>query len=271
MSHDHWVEILIAISPGLVLAIGVFLAFFVFLMVDPGAFRKEASRRHGTWMVPKVFVRFFYWFTEPIATLMAAFRIHPNYITAFSLVLAIGAGSAIAMGHFMVGFWLFFGAIACDLIDGVAARSQNISSQAGAMLDSWIDRTAEGAVLAGLAIYGRDTILLELSLWALVASVMVSYSRARGQALGIDIKQGLMQRPERTFVLCWAIFLSPLVAIWVEPQAAQPIYHAAIVGVAILAFLSTITAFNRLRWTMLALHDGERGTTGSVQPSQDNP
>ena len=271
MPHDYWVEILIAVSPGLVLACGVVLAFCIFLMVDPGSFREEASRRHGTWVVPEVYVRFFYWLTEPIAALMAAFRIHPNYVTTLSLGLALGAGAAIAMGHFMVGFWFFFTAIACDLIDGVAARSQNISSDAGAMLDSWIDRAAEGAVLAGLAIYGRDTILLELSLWALVASVMVSYSRARGQALGIDIKRGLMQRPERMFILCWAIFLSPLVAIWVEPQAAPPIYHAAIVGVAILAVLSTITAINRLRWTMLALYDSERGTTGSVQPSQDNP
>lgn len=255
--------VLMALSPGLVLALGLVAAFCIFVVVAPPGFKKSASRRHGTVVVPVVYVRFFYWLTDPVARALAILKIHPNYITAFSMLLALAAGAALAVGHFMIGFWIFFGAIACDLIDGVAARSQNIESPAGALLDSWIDRGAEGAVLGGLAVYGRDTVLLELSLWALVASFLVSYARCRGVALGVECKRGLMQRPERMFVLCWAIFLSPLVALWFEPQANPPVYHAAIIGVGLLAVLSTVTAANRLRWIMKALEEASETTGGA--------
>ena len=248
-------DVLVAMSPGLILAAVLVLSFLLYLAVGTPGFKESASRRHGSMVVPVIYVQYFYWLTDPVARGLGRLGIRPNHVTLFSLLLAGATAVALAMGHFMIGFWLFFAAIACDLIDGVVARSQNSGSQAGAFLDSWIDRAAEGVVLIGLAIYGRDTILLELSLWALVASFLVSYSRARGVALGVDCKGGLMQRPERMFVLCWAIFLSPLVALWMEPRAEVPIFHAAILGVGILAFLSTITAINRLRWTMKLLNE----------------
>lgn len=255
--------VLMAMSPGLILAAAVVLSFLIFLAVGPQKLKESASRRHGSVVVPVVYVQFFYWLTDPVARGLGRIGVRPNHITLFSLLLAIATGLCLAQGRFMLGFWIFFAAIACDLIDGVVARSQNAQSKAGALLDSWIDRAAEGAVLMGLALYGRETILLEFSLWALVASFLVSYSRARGVALGIDCKRGLMQRPERMFVLCWAIFLSPLVALWVEPKAEYPVFHAAIIGVATLAILSTLTAINRLRWISAKLRPptGATGTT----------
>ncbi len=261
---DRRIEaVLIAMSPGLLLAVGLVLSFMLFLMVGPSGLKQSASRRHGSVVVPMIYVRFFYWLTDPIARGLGRIGVHPNHITIFSLLLAVATGATLASGWFMIGFWLFFATIACDLIDGVVARSQNAQSESGAILDSWIDRAAEGAVLMGLAIYGRDTLLLELSLWALVASYLVSYTRARGVTLGIDCKRGLMQRPERMFILCWAIFLSPLVALWVEPKAVQPVFHTAMIGVGVLAFFSSITAVNRLRWIMNSLTE-RATTTGST-------
>ncbi len=249
--------LLIAMSPGLILAAAVVFSFLVFQLAGPRELPESASRHHGSVVVPMVYVQFFYWLTDPIARTLARMGIRANHITLFSLLLAIATGFCLAQGRFMLGFWIFFAAIACDLIDGVVARNQNTQSESGAMLDSWIDRAAEGAVLIGLAIYGRDTWLLEFSLWALVASFMISYGRARGLTLGVDCKRGLMQRPERMFVLCWAIFLSPLVALWMEPKATEPEYHAALVGVAILAILSSFTAINRLRWIIKELKKRE--------------
>ena len=257
--------VLMAMTPGLVLAAALILSFLLFLIAGPRELKSSASRRHGSVVVPMIYVRYFYWLTDPLARTLGRIGIHPNHITVFSLVLAVGTAVALSQGRFMIGFWLFFAAIACDLIDGVVARSQNVQSEGGAMLDSWIDRAAEGAVIIGIALYGRDTWLLELSLWALVASFLVSYTRARGVSLGVDCKRGLMQRPERMFVMCWAIFLSPLVALWVEPKADPPVYHTAMLGMGILAVLSTITALNRLRWIMTSLRESEpAGTTAST-------
>lgn len=256
--------VLMAMSPGLILAVAVVLSFLIFLAVGPPELKESASRRHGSMVVPMVYVQFFYWLTDPIARTLSRIGVRPNHITVFSLLLAVTAGFCLANGRFMIGFWVFFVAIACDLIDGVVARSQDAQSQMGAMLDSWIDRVAEGAVLIGLAIYGRETILLELTLWAMVASFMVSYGRARGVALGVDCKRGLMQRPERMFVICWAIFLSPLIALWAEPKAAHPDFHAAMIGIAILAILSTMTAVNRLRWIIKELRQRDDITQSTI-------
>ena len=257
--------VLIAMSPGLLLAAALIISFMIFLVAGPPGLNKNASRHHGSMVVPMIYVRFFYWLTDPIARGLGRLGVRPNHITIFSLLLAVATAVALGGGRFMIAFWILFVAIACDLIDGVVARNQNAQSASGALLDSWIDRAAEGTVLIGLAIYGRDTWLLELSLWALVASFLVSYSRARAATLGVDCKKGLMQRPERMFVLCWAIFLSPLVALWVEPKAVQPVYHTAMLGVGILAFLSTITAVNRLRWSMSMLNEQAKGTGSTTR------
>ena len=260
MAETRVHEVLVSLSPGLILASALVLSFLIYLMVGPQELKESASRRHGSMVVPLIYVQYFYWLTDPIARGLGRIGVRPNHITIFSLFLAIATGVVLAMGHFMRGFWLFFATIACDLIDGVVARSQNAQTESGAVLDSWIDRAAEAAVLMGLAVYGRDTLLLEFSMLALVASFLVSYSRSRGVALGVDCKRGLMQRPERMFVLCWAIFLSPLVALWLEPKVEDPVYHAATVGVALLAILTTVTAVNRLRWIMKALDERQRDT-----------
>ncbi len=250
-------QMAISLSLGQWLGLTWLIAFALFLMLAPTSTTEGASRDEGSAMMPVTFIRFFYWLTTPLVWVFGRLNIGPNQITIASLVFALGAGWSLARGEFTAGFWLFIAAIALDLIDGVAARTQDAQSDRGAFLDSWIDRAVEAAVLGGLAIYGRDTWLLEVSLWALIASFLISYARGRAQALGVDCKEGLMQRPERMFILATTIFIAPLVAMWVEPTATTPTYHAAIIGIGALALLSTATAIRRVWVTMHRLQESQ--------------
>lgn len=180
----------------------------------------------------------------------------PNHVTAFSVVLSVTAAGLIAFGHFMTAAWVLFGAMACDLIDGLLARSLDMKSNAGAFFDSFCDRISEGVVFVGLAYFGRDNLLFAVSMWALVASYLISYARGRGEALGVDCKVGLMQRPERLLVLFFTLLSAPLVAAISGPSgiAASKVVFS---GVVLLAALSTYTAGQRALWIMRALADND--------------
>ena len=92
------------------------------------------------------------------------------------------------------------------MLDGTVARRSNKSSTFGAFLDSTLDRVADGAILSGLAVFyalnpvHRNVPMVVVCLTGLIGSFLTSYIRARAEALGLDAKVGMVQRPER-FVL----------------------------------------------------------------------
>ncbi|MFC1661234.1 CDP-alcohol phosphatidyltransferase family protein, partial [Gemmatimonadota bacterium] len=102
-----------------------------------------------------------------------------------------------------------------DVLDGRVARARGLASPRGAFLDSTLDRFAEVAVFAGLAVHfhGRPLVTLILAL-ALGGSLLVSYTRARGESQGVVCKVGLMQRAERLLLLGFGGLLDPSVADW---------------------------------------------------------
>jgi phosphatidylglycerophosphate synthase len=230
------------LAPGLVVALVVAVAFVVYLLRGEGS---ETPRRESSMVVPSRLVDFAYWVIDPVVAQLSRWRIHPNHLTALSLYLACFTGLALAGGYVMTGCGLLAATGACDLLDGELARSEQIASPAGAFFDSVADRVAEIAVWSGLAWYGRGEPMTWLALWAMGASLIVSYSRARGQSLGVDCTTGLMQRPERIWLLVVSLFVAPIAAIWLEPSATRPSYHLALVGIGLLAGLTTITAYRR--------------------------
>ena len=94
-----------------------------------------------------------------------------------------------------------------DVLDGTVARRTNRSSTFGAFLDSTLDRVADGAVLSGLAVFyalnpnHHNVPMMAVCLVGLIGAYMTSYIRARAEALGLDAKVGMMQRPERVVLL----------------------------------------------------------------------
>jgi phosphatidylglycerophosphate synthase len=174
-------------------------------------------------------------------------------ITAASLLVSLGAAAALAGGRFALGGWLYIAAGIGDFLDGRIARARGESGPRGAALDSILDRYSDTAVLAGLAWYYRDTWVLAAVLATLIGSMLVSYVRARGEGLGIRIRSGMMQRPERIAVLGGTLTLAPVLAAFTERGDASPIYALTVAGLVFLAVTTNLTALRRLLDLLRAL------------------
>jgi len=144
---------------------------------------------------------------DPVANWMVRKGVHPNTITVFGTLCTAAGGVIYATGHIRTGGW-FLGLTALfDVLDGTVARRSNRSSTFGAFLDSTLDRIADGFVLGGIAVFyatsptNSSTTMMIIALFGLVGALLTSYTRARAEALGLDAKVGLLQRPERVVLL----------------------------------------------------------------------
>lgn len=169
-----------------------------------------------------------------LAHLLARAGVSPNLITVVGCAAGILSGVALARGEF---HWAT-GAIAAvglsDLMDGMVARAKNTQTRFGAFLDSALDRYADMAMLIGLIIYLAQADRLDyllLCCFALVGTVMTSYSRARAESVIGHCRVGFMERPERiVFLLVGIVFDRLEQALWVIAVGAnwtaiQRIYH----------------------------------------------
>ena len=174
--------------------------------------------------------------TQPAARLLAKASITPNAITWFGFLLTVfAAGLIITENLFAAGFVVLVAGF-FDMLDGTLARLTNQATRFGAVLDSTLDRFAEAVLLLSiLVIYARGQLVTEslIVAIALLGSLMVSYIRARAEALGIDCKAGLFTRPERVIVLALGLLLSQ-------------INYALTIALVIIVFFSFFTIGQRL-------------------------
>ena len=141
---------------------------------------------------------------QPLTRGLAEHGVTPNMLTMVGIALNLGAAALIVLGDFYWAAGVFVVASFCDMLDGSVARYAGKESAFGAFLDSTTDRISEGIILAGLGLYfARVHHYGELAaiFVFLIASFLVSYTRARAEALGLECKVGLMSRPERIIVL----------------------------------------------------------------------
>jgi CDP-diacylglycerol--glycerol-3-phosphate 3-phosphatidyltransferase len=143
----------------------------------------------------------------PIADWLVRRRVHPNTITTIGTLCTVVGGIIYATGHIRTAGW-FLGLTALfDVLDGTVARRTGRSSTFGAFYDSALDRVSDGAVLGGLTYFYAfsprysSQVMLVVTLLGLVGAYMTSYTRARAEALGVDAKVGVLQRPERVTLL----------------------------------------------------------------------
>jgi len=183
------------------------------------------------------------WLLGPIERALVASQVSPNVITAASLLSCAGAGVAVAFGHLATSAWLYILGGILDLLDGRLARALGRQTQAGALFDSVADRWAEFLFFTGFAWYLRDTPWLLAVMGAAGGSMMVSYTRARGEGLGLDLKHGAMQRAERMLLVA----VGTLVAAWLAAgeSTLEYVKPAAGIALAMCAALSTVTAMGR--------------------------
>lgn len=179
-------------------------------------------------------------FIRPLARL----GITPNMLTVIGLLLSIVAAIVIAQGSLFWGGTLVLFAGIFDMFDGAMARVRNAATIFGAFLDSTLDRYSESIILLGLLYYALQHPNLQDKLWpapyeqswmitfiyiSVVGSLMVSYTKARAEGLGIECKTGLLARPERVIIL--AIGLLTNTGSW---------------ALAFLAVFSNVTAVERI-------------------------
>jgi CDP-diacylglycerol--glycerol-3-phosphate 3-phosphatidyltransferase len=271
---DNIDSIWMSLAPGLIILGLMLLALAVFLIRQPD-FEQAASRKSGSVLLPTTLIRYAYWLADTVVTPLGRLGVRPNHVTLFSLAFSAAAAGLVVYGHFMSAAWVLFGAMTCDLLDGLLARSLDMQTSSGAFFDSFCDRAAEGIVFAGLVYLGRDGLLFAASFWALIASYMVSYARGRGEGLGVDCKVGLMQRPERLFVLFLTLLAAPLIALGTGSAGISE-GTVVLAGVTLIAVLSTVTALQRASMIMGELRERDGNASNSTSsgnsttPPHDN-
>lgn len=172
------------------------------------------------------------WPLGPLVRALAALGIRPNQVTVGALVLSGVGALLVARGWFLAAAALVLAGGLLDLLDGMLARHSGLASPFGAFLDSTLDRVSEGMVFAAIAYHfalrGQGLVVACVVL-ALLGSLLVSYARARAEALGIDCKMGAATRAERVL----------LVVIGLAFDVLAPI-------IAALAVLSAMTVIQRM-------------------------
>jgi len=143
-----------------------------------------------------------------------------NMATLLGLLLNGIVAVIIAFGFPVVGGIMLLVASAFDMVDGAIARATNSVSKFGGFFDSTLDRYSEIVVYLGLLIWlnqtGDDHLGAVLVLVAATGALMISYARARAEAIGIGASVGLVARPERVVLLALCLIINqPMWALWV--------------------------------------------------------
>ena len=187
------------------------------------------------------------WFTGPIVDLLARVGVTPNMLTfagvAGNVVAAVLAGS----GELVAAGVVVLVASSLDMLDGALARATGQATDFGSMFDAVMDRVSEAAVLFGLLVYfsDRGDRTEELLIFvAAVASILVSYVRARAEIIGLEMKEGLFSRAPRVIVIGVGLILD---AVWDDSVTAM---------LWTLATFASVTAVQRLVLVWWKTRDG---------------
>src|SRR6266545_8364017 len=141
---------------------------------------------------------------DPVARLLLRARVRPNQLTILGLGVSVAAAHAFFQGRFRAGALLLVVAGLFDFFDGALARLAGRESAFGAFLDSVVDRYSDLVVLLGIVLFYErkdDPAGVFFTMATLIGTIMVSYTKARAQSIGIRCEIGLMERPERMIVL----------------------------------------------------------------------
>jgi CDP-diacylglycerol---glycerol-3-phosphate 3-phosphatidyltransferase len=131
-------------------------------------------------------------------------RLTPNAISLTGLLGNLVAAVLILEHHFVLAGVAFILGSLCDMMDGRYSRMSGKGTPFGAFLDSTLDRIEEGVVLAAIAAWfaeSGDELAVAATVLTVLGSLMVSYTRARAEALGVECKVGIASRPVRVVIL----------------------------------------------------------------------
>jgi phosphatidylglycerophosphate synthase len=227
---------------------------------------------------------------NPLVKLLIRAGLTPNMVTTIGLVLNIGVAIIFISGAEegrrgdlsyvgWAGALILFAGL-FDMLDGQVARLGNMSSPFGALYDSVLDRYSELILFLGICYYLVSHHYFLSSLFAfigLIGSMMVSYTRARAEGLGIECKDGLMQRPERVIIVGVSALACGIASRWMGgdykiawPDTNFPVFETIsifTIPVTVMAFLANGTAIGRLRDARRTLRAREIAAASTAAPT----
>jgi CDP-diacylglycerol--glycerol-3-phosphate 3-phosphatidyltransferase len=169
-------------------------------------------------------------------------RLTPNAISLTGFALNLLAAALVWEQLFFLGGVAFVVGTIMDTLDGRYSRMSGKGTPFGAFLDSTLDRIEEGIVLTAVAGYFAlqgDRVAAAAVVVAVLASLMVSYTRARAEALGVECKVGIATRPVRVVILSIGL-------IFARGYASLGNFQLLVPAVYVLAALSLITVAQRI-------------------------
>ncbi|MDQ7029955.1 MAG: CDP-alcohol phosphatidyltransferase family protein [Ardenticatenia bacterium] len=182
------------------------------------------------------------WLVGRVARLVATSGVSPNALTVMGFAFTAGVAVVLAQGAFVVGGVLLIVSALFDTLDGGVARATGRVSPFGAFLDSTLDRWAEALLYGGLLWWfwqQNQGLEATLAYATIIGSLLVSYTRARAEGLGIECKVGWFTRFERIAILVLGLLLDQITFALVP-----------------LAVLSNFTALQRM-WHVYHVLAGE--------------
>jgi CDP-diacylglycerol--glycerol-3-phosphate 3-phosphatidyltransferase len=173
-----------------------------------------------------------------IARRLAVTGVTPNMLTVIGFAMTVGVAFVIASGWERVGGLLVIVVGLFDMLDGAVARVRGLKTRFGAFLDSTLDRYSEAVLLGGVLVVYPEIQTALLIVAALSGSLLVSYTRARAEGIGVSGEVGWLQRPQRVVLLSAGLITGLVVpTLWV------------------LAILTNVTTVQRIMHVRRALGD----------------
>jgi CDP-diacylglycerol--glycerol-3-phosphate 3-phosphatidyltransferase len=214
-------------------------------------------------LVPKGLERAFYAVVDPAINGLVHSGISPNVITTVGAGVVVASAVAFGMGSIRLGGFLLLLSGVVDTLDGAVARRTGTSSKFGAFYDSTLDRIGDGATFIGIGIYFMNApdiayrnAAVAVCMVAIMSSLVVSYTRARAEGLGLECRVGIAQRAERIV----AVGGSALIV------GAGPRGLVLSSIIAVLSLLSIITIGQRMLY-IYSITEGAAGTADSERDS----
>jgi CDP-diacylglycerol--glycerol-3-phosphate 3-phosphatidyltransferase len=181
-------------------------------------------------------------------------RLTPNAISLTGLALNVVAAVLVWQGYYFMGGVAFIVGSICDTLDGRYSRMSGKGTPFGAFLDSTLDRIEEGVVLTAVAVrfaMSGDEDAVAACMIAVLASLMVSYTRARAEALGVENKGGIATRAVRVVILSIGLLFAKGASLGDFALLEPAIY--------VLAGLSVFTVVQRIFAVRSALNAAPAG------------
>jgi len=231
---------------------------------------ERVDRDGGSLFMGKPFMEFGYWLIGPVVALLDRLGVTPNGVTVFSLLPAATAGIAVAFGWFGLGCLLATTAAFADIVDGLLARRQGVSSDAGEALDAAVDRYSEFFFMTGLLVYYRAVLpLFLLAAFVLLGGYMVSYATAKAEALAVPAPRGSMRRSERAVYLFFGAGFTPLCELVAGPSRPLAVRQAPMVfAIAIVAVVANVSVVHRFRAIIASIRGREAANAARKGPAK---